>query len=234
MAHPGTDGPRELIQHAVVHLGLGREIDRRIAMISVDYAVELMIRTYLELPDRTRGSEGPGRKELETAAESFPGLLDLLQDYASHKFTGLSLDDIDWYHRLRTQLYHSGSGLTVETSKVETYLQLAISLHESLFGVLPSIDCSSAAHTKAGQFLDLWNKLDHGLRKRLPPKGELTHQRRNAYLEKVDPRAVELYDAVSRFRNGLVHGLQSPAPSVISKFMADLQKLMNMLDIDEA
>ncbi len=66
-----------LIQHAVDHLALGGDFDRRVAMVSIDNAVELTIKTYLGLPKRARGSEGPGRKDLEAASESFPGLLDL-------------------------------------------------------------------------------------------------------------------------------------------------------------
>jgi hypothetical protein len=140
MPNPWTDGLQELIQQAMDHLALGGDFDRRIAMISVDNSVELMIKTYLGLPERARGFKEPSRKELEIASESFPGLLDLLQNYATHKITGLSLDDIEWYHRLRNQLYHSGNGFTVDVSKVETYLQLAISLFESPFGFLPSIN----------------------------------------------------------------------------------------------
>ena len=89
---PWVDGPKELIQHGVDHLDLGGDFDRRIAMVSVDNAVELTIKTYLGLPERTRGSKGPGRKELEQAGESFPALLDLLETYASHLITGLSLE----------------------------------------------------------------------------------------------------------------------------------------------
>ena len=58
VANPWTDGPRELIQHAVDHLALGGDFDRRIAMISVDNAVELTIKTYLGLPERARGDKG--------------------------------------------------------------------------------------------------------------------------------------------------------------------------------
>src|SRR5262245_18081864 len=106
MGNPWTDGPRELIQHAVDHLTNGSDFDRRIAMISIDNAVELMIKTYLGLPKRTRGAYGPVRKELEAASQSFPALLDLLQTFAADKIVGLSLDDIEWYHRIRNQLYH--------------------------------------------------------------------------------------------------------------------------------
>jgi hypothetical protein len=232
MPNPWTDGLQELIQHAMDHLALGGDFDRRIAMISIDNSVELMIKTYLGLPERARGFKGPSRKELKTASESFPGLLDLLQNYATHKITGLSLDDIEWYHRLRNQLYHSGNGFTVDVSKVETYLQLAISLFENLFGFLPSINRASATHTKAGQFLDLWNKFEHGLRKQLPPKEGLAYYWKREYMRKVDPHAVDLYNTVSQFRNELVHGLESPTPSTIDKLIADLRKLMTMLNIE--
>jgi hypothetical protein len=41
--YPWTDGSRELIQHTIDHLALGGDFDRRIAMISVDNAVELTL-----------------------------------------------------------------------------------------------------------------------------------------------------------------------------------------------
>lgn len=232
MPNPWTDGPQELVQHAVEHLALGGDFDRRIAMISVDNSVELMIKTYLGLPERARGVKGPSRKDLEEASESFPNLLDLLQKYAADKLTGLSLDDIEWYHRLRNQLYHSGNGLTVELSKVDTYLQLSISLFESLFGFSCSIDQGSATYTKAGQFLHLWNKFEHGLRKQLPPKDGLAYYWKRDYLEKINPLAVELYNRVSEYRNELVHGLDNPGPSTIDQFIGDLRKLMAMLNIE--
>ena len=115
-----------------------------------------------------------------------------------------------------------------------SYLQLAISLFESLFGFPPPIDRANATHTKAGQFLELWNKLDHGLRKQLPPKKGLAYYWKREYLEEVNPHAAEIYDTVSQFRNQLVHGLESPVPSTIDKFIADLRKLMATLNIEGA
>jgi hypothetical protein len=82
MNGPWAQGPKELIQHAVDHLAIGGDFDRRIAMISIDNAVELMLKTYLELPKRSRGTDGPSRKEMETSFNSFPSLLDLIEKYA--------------------------------------------------------------------------------------------------------------------------------------------------------
>jgi len=62
---PWTSGPKELLEHAVGHLAQSTAFDYRIAMISVDNAVELAIRTYLGLPKRVRGSGGPSRRQLE-------------------------------------------------------------------------------------------------------------------------------------------------------------------------
>ena len=73
-----TAGPKELLDHATSHLQSKTPFDCRIAMISIDNAVELAARTYLGLPKRVRGTEGPSRRDLE-AASGFPDLLDLLE-----------------------------------------------------------------------------------------------------------------------------------------------------------
>lgn len=61
---PWTSGPQELLDHARAHLRSPSAFDCRIAMISIDNAVELTARTYLGLPKRARGSEGPPRSPL--------------------------------------------------------------------------------------------------------------------------------------------------------------------------
>lgn len=231
MPSPWTDGPKELIQHAVDHLSLGGDFDRRIAMISIDNAVELAIKTFLGLPQRVRGTNGPTRRELENASESFPALLDLLQSHAADKIAGLSLDDIEWYHRLRNQLYHSGNGITIERSKVETYLQLAISLFTSLFGTPPSLDFTNATRTKSGYFLELWNRLDQALRKQLPPKQGFALDWKVDYLNTIDESLGPLYISLSRFRNELVHGLESPEQNKLDAQIADLKRMMSKLGI---
>lgn len=75
MKNPWVEGPKELLQHAIDHLSQGNDFDRRVAMISIDNAVELIIKTYLGLPKRALEHSGPSRKELEQASESFPALL---------------------------------------------------------------------------------------------------------------------------------------------------------------
>lgn len=229
MPPPWTDGPRELLQHAIDHLAQGGDFDRRIAMVSIDNAVELTVKTYLGLPKRARSGSGPGRKELEDASESFPALLDLLEKYAANRIVGLSLDDIEWYHRIRNQLYHSGNGITVEKSKVETYLELATSLFQSLFDCMPELSHTGAVRTKTGEFLDLWVQFERRLRSGLPERKGPAYYWKRDFLRQVTPEAETLYSLAAQFRNEVVHGLREPGVDELQENMARLRKLLEIV-----
>lgn len=233
MNKPWTDGPRELLQHAIDHLEMGGDFDRRVAMISIDNAVELSIKTFLGLSERARGSKGPSRKELEQASESLPSLLDLLEEYGSDHIADVSLDDIEWYHRLRNQLYHAGNGITVERSKVEAYLQLSPALFEGLFGFAPSLDKSAMALTRTGEFLALWNEFQRTLRDVMPPKepGDYAYYRKLEFLGELDPDTTKRYEKLWRFRNELVHGIDTPKPEIIAQYTTQVQELLNQLKV---
>lgn len=129
------EGSLELLRHGLEHLQSGEGFDLRIAMISVDNSVELMIKTYLGLPRRVTGTTGLSRQRLEEASSSFSSLLDALEESAHDKTVGIDLGDLEWFHRLRNQLYHEGNGITVEREKVEVYAQVAIVLFHNLFSV---------------------------------------------------------------------------------------------------
>ena len=70
------------------------DTNRRLAMIAIDNAVELTIKTYLGLPKRVTGLQIP-RKAIVEISESFPALLDALEQHASDKLTGLDLGEIE-------------------------------------------------------------------------------------------------------------------------------------------
>jgi hypothetical protein len=201
-------------------------------MVSIDNAVELTIKTFLGLPERVRGYKGPTRKVLEEASESFPALLDLLETHASQLIVGLNLGDIDWYHRLRNQLYHSGNGITVDSSKVEIYLQLATSLFQSLFGFAPVLHRTAAVHTNTGYFLQLWNVFEQGFRRQLPKKEDFAYFWKRDYLRTVSQEALALYESLFEFRNELVHGLSEKDAKEVAAKIVDLKKLMAILKID--
>lgn len=151
---PWASGPAEILQHGLDLLVKDSDANRRLAMISIDNAIELIIKTYLGLPKRVNGLKIT-RSEYREFSESFPKLLDALEKHGESKLGSLDLGEIEWFHRLRNQLYHQGNGLTVERAKVEIYGQLAVALFQNLFGakLLASTDNS---HYLLAEFITAW------------------------------------------------------------------------------
>jgi len=158
---PWASGPGEVLRHGLALLKDDSDTNRRLAMISIDNAVELMLRTFLGLPRRVTGL-GISRREFQEISESFPALLDALEKYAPDRLDGVDLGAIEWYHRLRNQLYHQGNGLTVERDKVEIYAELANSLFRNLFG--QSLVEQPRKTELLGQFMMAWGLVERSLR----------------------------------------------------------------------
>ncbi|WBM42217.1 hypothetical protein M2J84_00640 [Comamonas aquatica] len=158
---PWASGPKEILRHGLDLLRSDTEIDRRLAMIIIDNAVELTIKTFLGLPKRITNIHVPKAK-FQEMSESFPKLLDALEEYASSKLDGIDFGEIEWYHRLRNQLYHQGNGLTVERDKVTVYSELAKLLFFRLFD--EKLDLEALPDTKSlGSFLFKWARFEKGL-----------------------------------------------------------------------
>jgi uncharacterized protein YutE (UPF0331/DUF86 family) len=160
---PWTSGPRELLEHAIDHFEKGSAFDYRIAFISIDNSVELMIKTYLGLPKRIRKLDGPTRRKLSEASNSFPELLDLLDEFGSDKLEGIELGDIEWYHRIRNTLYHDGNGVTVDKEKVDSYLQISIILFNSLFTEAFNAEAPLEPASVVGEIVLRSSQLEHNL-----------------------------------------------------------------------
>src|SRR5437016_6700526 len=82
--HPWSSGPGEILRHGLGLLRADSDTNRRLAMIAIDNAVELMMKTFLGLPKRITGL-AITRKEYQEIAESFPALLDVLERYGADK-----------------------------------------------------------------------------------------------------------------------------------------------------
>ena len=130
---PWKSGPKELLLHGLEHISLDTDFDNRMGMILVDNSVELMLKTYLGLPKRITGLNGVTRKIYDEAIKNFPGLLNAMENFANNKLSGIQIGEIEWYHRIRNQLYHDGNGITVEKEKAIAYSSIAKILFENLF-----------------------------------------------------------------------------------------------------
>jgi hypothetical protein len=240
---PWTSGPRELLDHAIGHLRVGGAFDYRIALISIDNAVELAIKTYLGLPKRVRGCDGPPRQRLQEAGASFPALLDLLEEYGEDKLNGVDLGDIEVYHRLRNQLYHDGNGVTVDPDHVDGYLQLARILVGNLLGVTPESDAASSPTTLLGELVALWGKFEQTARPlavaHLPKDKSLRTPITSIIDGLVSKRLLSgsfrsRLDKVARARNEIVHGMSVPPAEELKQLIDELGKLLAELARVEA
>lgn len=158
---PWASGPKEILRHGLELLRKDSETSRRLAMIIIDNAVELTIKTFLGLPKRITGIHVP-RARYQEISESFPRLLDALEEFAASKLKGIELGEIEWYHRLRNQLYHQGNGLTVERDKVSVYSELAKLLFLRLFDEVLEVE-ELPDTQKLGDFMFNWARFERGL-----------------------------------------------------------------------
>ena len=154
-----TTGPTELLEHAVQHISSGTTFDYRIALISIDNAVELIAKTFLRQPERVRGSKGPSRKEYDENSSSFPKLFNLLEKYSGDRIHGVNLGDIEYYHQVRNKLYHEAPVLSADPKDVDSYLQVAKVLMKQLLGKEPTGAVAETVSTLRGKFLVAWTEL---------------------------------------------------------------------------
>lgn len=235
---PWTSGPRELIEHAVEHLSRRTAFDCRIALISVDNAVELAIKTYLQLPKRIRGAEGPTRRAYQEKRENFSDLLDLLEEFAEDRLDGVSLGDVEGYHRLRNALYHDGNGVTVDPVHVDGYLQVGRVLLRSLLGISTDEPGTPPPQSALGELILKWGALEQDLRRlarsHLP---KVKHEQGPAVriIDGLVSKGVltggfrSRAEAVAKSRSQLIHGLAVPADTELRQVVAELGELLEVL-----
>jgi hypothetical protein len=180
---PWANGPKEILKHGLELLNKDSDTNRRLAIISIDNSVELMIKTFLGLPKRINGLKIT-RKEYDEFSESFPKLLDALENFAPTKLIGIDLGEIEWYHRLRNQLYHQGNGLTVDRNNVEVYAQLANLLFKNLYGQELIIQLDNSKEL-LGEFLSEWVIIETGLYD-LTQTHSLVGTRRNTLIDAIN------------------------------------------------
>lgn len=228
-----TAGPKELLDHAFEHLTNGKPFDFRIAMISIDNAVELAIKTYLGLPRRIRGTEGPSLKRLQEASLSFPALLDLLEEFGGNKLSGIELGDIEVYHRLRNTLYHDGNGVTVDPEYVDGYLQIAKILLNNLLGVKVAAEETNPPSSMLGDLVSKWALLveeirtlhEIHVRKEMPLNEPVLHTVDRLITNGIlDGQFRSRLKVVNAARNKLIHSVS------VSLNEENINKVVNELD----
>lgn len=227
---PWATGPGEILRHGIDLLRRDSDVNRRLAMISIDNAVELMIKTYLGLPRRVNGLSIP-RREFEDFSQSFPKLLDALETYAIDKLDGINLGEIEWYHRLRNELYHQGNGLTVERDKVEIYSELANLLFNNLFGfrLIEPVDDRTRL---LGDFMSAWIELERIISRsptttpRNTPLGMLQSLQQAKIISDAE---MEELDNLRQIRNSVIHGSNDYHRLITAEIVARINSFADLL-----
>jgi hypothetical protein len=247
MSAPWASGPGEILQHGLSLLHKDSDVNRRLAMISIDNSVELMVKTYLGLPKRVNGLQ-IGRERFREISESFPKLLDALEQHAPDRLVGVELGIIEWYHRLRNELYHEGNGLTVERDKVEVYAQLAKLLFKNLFGFDVPVKENQAMET-LGTFIAVWSRIEHAADQiaHRPRYRDATNRGLGVPLQVtrilkeqgvISERMLHDLDQLRRLRNEVVHGgdhkstITADLIERASRVAAELERLAKELPPD--
>jgi hypothetical protein len=237
---PWASGPSEILQHGLSLIHEDSDKNRRLALLSIDNAIELTIKTYLGLPRRITGIS-LGRKEFADISESFPRLLDALEEHAADKLDGIDLGEIEWFHRLRNQLYHQGNGLTVDRDKVDVYAELARLLFKNLFGFEVEVE-QTRGHEILGGFLAAWVRLERAIHAlgeknkehfstlggRVPPP--LTAVRQLGKLNVLDSQTYQEIDEIRHIRNQVVHGTADYKQSLTREIVARVNAIALKLE----
>lgn len=233
---PWASGPGEILKHGLSLLKKDSDSNRRLAMISIDNSVELMIKTYLGLPQRITGLKIT-RKNYQEFSESFPKLLDALEENAVEKINGIDLGEIEWYHRLRNQLYHQGNGLTVEHDKVEVYAELANVLFANLFGfrlVQPDEDETLLL----GKFIQEWVRFEQMVTEAaksvtVDPRisnRSIYSARMLAGEDLLSESELSEIEQLRTIRNEVVHGVKNHKEVLTPEMITKLQAITNELE----
>lgn len=220
---PWASGPGEILKHGIALLKEDTDTNRRLAMISIDNAVELMMKTYLGLPERITGLKVT-RKEYEDFSESFPKLLDALEKYASDKIVSIDLGALEWFHRIRNELYHQGNGLTVERDKVDVYAELANVLFVNLFG-FRLIEPKEEGTEILGDFMDAWITFENATMNLSLASGYRTKMQMDAI------RFIQKKGLISRYEMAEIDHLRTVRNEIIHG-MADYNLVLNSTMVD--
>jgi hypothetical protein len=136
---PWVYGLFELIQHSEEHLDIGKDADKRIALIGYDNSIEASITAYLKLHPSQRGGRVYKKEEIAQWLINYHTRLDFFYGYIASFNPALPLkkskEEIVWYHNLRNELYHSGHGMVPEEYSLKGIREAALWIFSTLFEV---------------------------------------------------------------------------------------------------
>lgn len=131
---PWAYGPFEVLMHAEMHYQQGEDMDRRIAMIGFDNAIEVAVTTYLNLHPIQRGDRTYDRTDVEASLRNFHTKVAFFFTECAARSLAPSAknDEIVWFHEVRNAQYHNGGAAIPQRRELDGVRAAAL----EVFGVL--------------------------------------------------------------------------------------------------
>lgn len=116
---PWAYGPFEVLLHGEMHYRVGEDLDRRIAMVGFDNAIELSVTTYLALHPMQRGNRDYPKEAVVKWLGNFHTKVEFFFDECQTRgiVATSKRDEMVWYHGVRNGQYHQ-EGATVPQRRV--------------------------------------------------------------------------------------------------------------------
>jgi hypothetical protein len=135
---PWAYGPFELLLHAEMHLREGNDLDRRIALIGFDNAIEVAITTYLSLNPLQRQNRSYARADCERWLNNYHTKIDFLEEECGSRGVMLicAKAEFIWYHDIRNGQYHAGGATVPQARDLENLRKAALWVFSTLFDVV--------------------------------------------------------------------------------------------------
>ncbi len=147
---PWAYGPFEVLMHAEIHYRVGHDLDRRIAMIGFDNAIEVAITTYLNLHPIQRGNRTYPRADVQSWLENFHTKVDFFFAECSTRTINPTAkkDELVWFHEVRNGQYHNGGAAIPQRRELDGVRSAAVEIFSVLFDendVLAALESHIAA-----------------------------------------------------------------------------------------
>ncbi len=132
---PWAYGPFEVLMHAEMHYLESEDVDRRIAMIGFDNAIEVAITTYLSLRPIQRSERDYEKAVVEGWLSNYHTKIDFFfTECKSRSVTpSAKKSEILWFHDVRNVQYHRGGASIPQRRELEGVREVALEVFSVLF-----------------------------------------------------------------------------------------------------
>lgn len=134
---PWALGPFEIILHAEMHYRDGDDLDRRIAVVGFDNAIELAIHRYLSLHPIQRKNREYSKADVEKWLDNFHSKVGFFIGEVASRGLPVVCDQATfiWYHEVRNGQYHVGGATVPQARELEGIREAATWVFSVLFEI---------------------------------------------------------------------------------------------------